>query len=266
MREVRHTVIRVITDHLRADERRAAALQDWRGLELDFTSAAFDGGESTTPSSPTARSASTAPGSPAAWSTSTAPGSPAAWSASDSPSSLPGGSASTAPSSPAARSASSAPGSPAARSASTSPSSPAAWSASDSPSSPAVRSTSAAPSSPAARLTSGQPTGQYPLCCQTGIIRQTQSCCPRTIPIGPPVVNGDYGKPAASWPLAVASIHVSADRGESRRGGVRRRLRTRRLRCGGLPGSRRCAVRPGPWRPRHRLAALGPPAGSAWSS
>jgi hypothetical protein len=45
-REVRHTVIRVITAHLQPDHRRAAA-QDWRGLDLDFTDAIFDGGEFT---------------------------------------------------------------------------------------------------------------------------------------------------------------------------------------------------------------------------
>jgi hypothetical protein len=46
-REVRHTVIRVITAHLQPDERRAAAAQDWRGLDLDFTGAVFDGGDFT---------------------------------------------------------------------------------------------------------------------------------------------------------------------------------------------------------------------------
>ena len=44
LREVRHTVIRVITAHLQADDRRAATAQDWRGLRLDFTDAVFDGG------------------------------------------------------------------------------------------------------------------------------------------------------------------------------------------------------------------------------
>ena len=43
-REVRHTVIRVITDHLQPANRRADNAQDWRGLNLDFTGATFDGG------------------------------------------------------------------------------------------------------------------------------------------------------------------------------------------------------------------------------
>jgi uncharacterized protein YjbI with pentapeptide repeats len=43
-REVRHTVIRVITAHLQPDGKRAAYLQDWRGRRLDFTGAVFDGG------------------------------------------------------------------------------------------------------------------------------------------------------------------------------------------------------------------------------
>jgi uncharacterized protein YjbI with pentapeptide repeats len=44
-REVRHTVIRVIAQHLQANERRAAATQDWRGLNFDFTGVVFDGGD-----------------------------------------------------------------------------------------------------------------------------------------------------------------------------------------------------------------------------
>src|SRR5690349_19389176 len=38
-REVRHTVIRVITAHLRED-----AAVPWQGLNLDFTGVVFDGG------------------------------------------------------------------------------------------------------------------------------------------------------------------------------------------------------------------------------
>ena len=148
IREVRHTVIRVITAHLRRD-----AAVSWQGLNFDFTGVVFDGGDFsgaqfsggmvnftrqfsggmvdfTTPSSPAARSTSLAPSSPAARSTS------------------------AAPSSPAARSTSAAPSSPAARSASRAPSSPAAQVTSAAPSSPAARSTSAAPSSPAARSAS----------------------------------------------------------------------------------------------------------------
>jgi hypothetical protein len=41
-REVRHTVIRVITAHLKAD-----ATVSWQGLELDFTGTVFDGGDFT---------------------------------------------------------------------------------------------------------------------------------------------------------------------------------------------------------------------------
>jgi uncharacterized protein YjbI with pentapeptide repeats len=47
VREVRHTVIRVITAHLQADDRRAATTQDWRGLDFDFAGAVLDGGEFT---------------------------------------------------------------------------------------------------------------------------------------------------------------------------------------------------------------------------
>ncbi len=39
-REVRHTIIRLISDHLRPD----AALS-WQGLNLDFTGVVFDGGD-----------------------------------------------------------------------------------------------------------------------------------------------------------------------------------------------------------------------------
>ena len=39
-REVRHTVIRVITAHLRDD-----AAVSWQGLDFDFTGAVFDGGD-----------------------------------------------------------------------------------------------------------------------------------------------------------------------------------------------------------------------------
>jgi hypothetical protein len=46
-REVRHTVIRVITAHLQPDHQRAATAQDWRGLNLDFTGVVFDGGDFT---------------------------------------------------------------------------------------------------------------------------------------------------------------------------------------------------------------------------
>ena len=41
--EVRHTVIRVITDHLQPN-RQAASAQDWRDLDLDLTGVIFDGG------------------------------------------------------------------------------------------------------------------------------------------------------------------------------------------------------------------------------
>ena len=45
LREVRHTVIRVIAAHLQPEEHRAATFQDWRGLNFDFTGAIFDGGK-----------------------------------------------------------------------------------------------------------------------------------------------------------------------------------------------------------------------------
>jgi hypothetical protein len=40
IREVRHTVIRVITAHLQKD-----AAASWQGLEFDFTGIVFDGGD-----------------------------------------------------------------------------------------------------------------------------------------------------------------------------------------------------------------------------
>ncbi len=43
-REVRHTVIRVITAHLQPDDRRAPTTAPWHGLNLDFTGVIFDGG------------------------------------------------------------------------------------------------------------------------------------------------------------------------------------------------------------------------------
>ena len=138
IREVRHTVIRVITAHLYED-----AAVSWQGLYFDFTGVVFDGGEFSGARFPAVGLTSPcpvlrrhrrlpAPSSPALWSTSrravlrrhgqlqprpvlrrhglasATPGSPAARSAS------------TAPSSPA-RSTSAAAGSPAARSASTMP-------------------------------------------------------------------------------------------------------------------------------------------------
>jgi hypothetical protein len=39
-REVRHTVIRVITAHLKSD-----AMVSWQGLNFDFTGVVFDGGD-----------------------------------------------------------------------------------------------------------------------------------------------------------------------------------------------------------------------------
>ena len=95
-REVRHTVIRVITAHL-----KDGAAVSWQGLNFDFTGVVFDGGDFAAPSSPAARSASAAPSSPAARSASARRFSG-------------GRSASAAPSSPAARSTSTAPSSPAA--------------------------------------------------------------------------------------------------------------------------------------------------------
>lgn len=44
-REVRHAVIRVITEHLRGDDVRAGAPKDWRGLDFNFTDVVFDGGD-----------------------------------------------------------------------------------------------------------------------------------------------------------------------------------------------------------------------------
>ena len=46
-REVRHTVIRVITAHLQPDGLRAPTSAPWHGLDLDFTGVAFDGGDFT---------------------------------------------------------------------------------------------------------------------------------------------------------------------------------------------------------------------------
>jgi hypothetical protein len=44
-REVRHTIIRVITAHLQPDHRRTPTAASWHGLKFDFTGAAFDGGD-----------------------------------------------------------------------------------------------------------------------------------------------------------------------------------------------------------------------------
>ena len=120
--EVRYTVIRIITGHL-----RKGAAVSWQGLNFDFTGVVFDGGDFTfaefsggtvsfgdaefsggtvsfgTPSSPAARSASVTPSSPAARSASTGPNSPAVRSASSVPGSPTGRSASVTPSSPAVR-------------------------------------------------------------------------------------------------------------------------------------------------------------------
>ena len=148
-REVRHTIIRVITAHLQAD-----AVVSWQGQNFDFTGVVFDGGDFRSAMFSAGRSASATPCSPAARSASATPCSPAARSASATPSSPAARSTSTAPSSPAARSTSAAPCSPAARSASAAPCSPAAWSASTLPSSPPARSASTLPSSPPARSTS----------------------------------------------------------------------------------------------------------------
>jgi len=43
--EVRHTVIRVIKDHLQPGKTRAPTLVPWHGLDLDFTGVVFDGGD-----------------------------------------------------------------------------------------------------------------------------------------------------------------------------------------------------------------------------
>src|SRR5215813_12837984 len=94
-REVRHTVIRVITAHL-----KDGAALSWQGLSFDFTGAVFDGGDF----SPAAGLSSLAPSSLVPTSVSLAPCFPAARSASAEPSSLVARSASLAPSFPAARS------------------------------------------------------------------------------------------------------------------------------------------------------------------
>ena len=117
-REIRHTVIRVITAHLQEDARRCPG-RAWTSTSRALSLTAVT---------------SSAPGSPAAWSASSAPGSPAARSAS-ARAKFSGGTVRLrrAPSSPAARSASTAPSSPAVRSTSTAPCSPAARSASTTP-------------------------------------------------------------------------------------------------------------------------------------
>jgi hypothetical protein len=72
-REVRHTVIRVLTAHLKKD-----VAVSWQGLNFDFTGVVFDGGDFTGPGSPGVYSNSPTPSSLAAWSTSSTPGSLAA--------------------------------------------------------------------------------------------------------------------------------------------------------------------------------------------
>src|SRR5262249_24110283 len=101
-RDVRDTVLRIITSHL-----RPGAEVSWRAWILTSPAWRLTMGTFPGSASPVARSASAAPSSPAARSASTARSSPAARSAS------------AARSSPAARSASTAPGSPAGGSAAT---------------------------------------------------------------------------------------------------------------------------------------------------
>jgi hypothetical protein len=119
--QVRHTVIRVISGHLRPDDRRSRSMQDWRGLDLDFSGAVLDDGDfrgaefssgkvdfrsatfsggvvdfsavevssgevdSAPPCSPAARPTSAMRCSPVAWLTSEAPRSAAARSTSTTP-------------------------------------------------------------------------------------------------------------------------------------------------------------------------------------
>jgi hypothetical protein len=97
-REVRHTVIRVITAHLQ--EKPAVS---WQSLDFDFTGLFLTAVTSAAPSSPATRSLSSALSSPAARSASAASGSGATGSTSPAPSSPAACSTSTAPSSPAAR-------------------------------------------------------------------------------------------------------------------------------------------------------------------
>ena len=175
-REVRHTVIRVITAHL-----NGTAPVSWCGLNFDFAGAVFDGGDfsgaklsgGTVNFSNAEFSGGTVNFAGAEFSGGTVNFSrPAAVNFSNMPSSPAGRSTSPcqfpapppltaplpppppAPSSPAGRSTSPAPSSPARRSTSPVPSSPAGRSASPMPSSPAGRSASPVPGSPVGRSTS----------------------------------------------------------------------------------------------------------------
>ena len=171
--EVRHTVIRVVTAHLKND-----AAVSWQGLNFDFTGAVFDGGNFSGAQfsgglvrfSFAQFSGGAVNFDYAQFSGGTVNFDHAQFSggtvnfrgAQFSGGTVGFGSAQFSrgtvnfrgASFSASTSASPPPSSPAARSTSTSPSSPAARSSSTRPSSPAARSTSAAPSSPAARSTS----------------------------------------------------------------------------------------------------------------
>ena len=192
-REIRHTVIRVITAHL-----QASAAVSWQGLNFDFTGVVFDGGDFGGAVFSGGQVGFTRAvfsggqvgftravfsggqvgftravfsggqvdfdyaGFPAARSTSTTPSFPAARSTSAAPCSPAARSASPAPCSPAVRSASAAPGSPAARSASPAPGSPAARSTSTTPGSTPGGSASTTPSSPLGGSASAAPGSTAP--------------------------------------------------------------------------------------------------------
>jgi hypothetical protein len=94
VREVRYTVIRVITAHLTRD-----AAESWRGLNFDFSGVVFDCGDFRGAQFSGVWSTSALPVSTAVASTSVVPASPAAGSASLTPSSLVTRSASTTPTS-----------------------------------------------------------------------------------------------------------------------------------------------------------------------
>ena len=132
-REVRHTVIRVITAHL-----QGGAAGEWQGLDFDFTGVVFDGGDFTG----AGFSGGTVSFDFSVFSRDTVDF--------------------TGARSPAVRPDSATPGSPAPRSFSTSPNSPGARSTSPALSSPVARSTSSPLSSPAVGWISVAPATGHP--------------------------------------------------------------------------------------------------------
>jgi hypothetical protein len=177
-REVRHTVIRVITEHL-----KAGAAVSWEGLNFDFTGVVFDGGGFRGARFSGGWVTSLTPSSQPAWLTSLVPVSPAVQSTSSAPSSLAAPLTSIMSGSPAAGSASAVSGSQAARSPSAARTSQAARSISVMPSSLALRSTFAGLASLAAGSVSGGP--GFMAARSASAVPRSPEARPATVPSSP---------------------------------------------------------------------------------